>query len=62
MTEGLRDRDRIRYFRSLFDAKKVVRRLLDSKDGLELGGEIRELSIHHVRSEGIHCPHLNDAP
>ncbi len=45
MTEGLRDRDRIKDTFGRYLTQEVVRRLLDSKDGLKLGGEIRELSI-----------------
>jgi class 3 adenylate cyclase len=45
MTEGLRDRDRIKDTFGRYLTQEVVKRLLDSKDGLELGGEIRELSI-----------------
>jgi class 3 adenylate cyclase len=45
MTEGLKDRDRIKDTFGRYVTQEVVRRLLDSKDGLKLGGEIRELSI-----------------
>jgi class 3 adenylate cyclase len=45
MTEGLKDRDRIKDTFGRYLTQEVVKRLLDSKDGLELGGEIRELSI-----------------
>jgi class 3 adenylate cyclase len=45
MAEGLKDRDRIKDTFGRYLTQEVVKRLLDSKDGLELGGEIRELSI-----------------
>ncbi len=45
MTEGLKDRDRIKDTFGRYLTQEVVKRLLDSKDGLKLGGEIRELSI-----------------
>ena len=45
MTEGLKDRDRIKDTFGRYVTQEVVKRLLDSKDGLKLGGEIRELSI-----------------
>jgi len=45
MTEGLKDRDRIKDTFGRYVTQEVVKRLLDSKDGLRLGGEIRELSI-----------------
>ena len=45
MTEGLKDRDFIRdtFGRDL--TKEVVNRLLESKDGLRLGGESREIAL-----------------
>ncbi len=45
MTEGLKDRDRIKDTFGRYLTQEVVKRLLDSQDGLRLGGEIRELSI-----------------
>lgn len=45
MTEGLRDRDRIKDTFGRYLTQEVVKRLLDYKDGLKLGGEMRELSI-----------------
>lgn len=45
MTEGLRDRDRIKDTFGRYLTQEVVKRLLDSKDGLQLGGETREISI-----------------
>ncbi|MBI4964977.1 MAG: HAMP domain-containing protein [Desulfomonile tiedjei] len=45
MTEGLKDRDRIKDTFGRYLTQEVVKRLLDSKDGLRLGGEMRELSI-----------------
>jgi len=45
MTEGLKDRDRIKDTFGRYVTQEVVKRLLESKDGLKLGGEIRELSI-----------------
>jgi len=45
MTEGLKDRERIKDTFGRYLTQEVVRRLLDSKDGLKLGGEAREISI-----------------
>jgi sigma-B regulation protein RsbU (phosphoserine phosphatase) len=45
MTEGLKDRDRIKDTFGRYLTQEVVKRLLDYKDGLKLGGEMRELSI-----------------
>jgi len=45
MTEGLKDRERIKDTFGRYLTQEVVRRLLDSKDGLKLGGETREISI-----------------
>jgi class 3 adenylate cyclase len=45
MTEGLKDRDRIKDTFGRYLTREVVKRLLDSQDGLRLGGETRELSI-----------------
>jgi class 3 adenylate cyclase/predicted small secreted protein len=45
MTEGLKDRDRIKDTFGRYLTQEVVKRLLDSKDGLRLGGETREISI-----------------
>jgi len=45
MTEGLKDRERIKDTFGRYLTQEVVKRLLDSKDGLKLGGETREISI-----------------
>lgn len=45
MTEGLRERERIKDTFGRYLTQEVVKRLLESKDGLKLGGEIREISI-----------------
>jgi len=45
MTEGLKDRDRIRDTFGRYVTQEVVKRLLESKDGLKLGGENREISL-----------------
>lgn len=45
MTEGLKDRERIKDTFGRYLTQEVVKRLLDSKDGLKLGGESREISI-----------------
>ncbi len=45
MTEGLKDRERIKDTFGRYLTQEVVKRLLESKDGLKLGGEIREISI-----------------
>jgi class 3 adenylate cyclase len=45
MTEGLKERERIKDTFGRYLTQEVVKRLLDSKDGLKLGGEIREISI-----------------
>lgn len=45
MTEGLKERDRIKDTFGRYLTQEVVKRLLESKDGLKLGGEIREISI-----------------
>lgn len=45
MTDGLKDRDRIKDTFGRYLTQEVVKRLLDSKDGLKLGGEIRDISI-----------------
>ncbi len=45
MTEGLRDRDFIRDTFGRYLTKEVVNRLLESKDGLRLGGEAREITL-----------------
>ncbi len=45
MVEGLKDRDRIKDTFGRYLTQEVVKRLLDSKDGLKLGGESREISI-----------------
>ena len=45
MTQGLKDRDRIKDTFGRYLTQEVVKRLLESKDGLRLGGETREISI-----------------
>jgi sigma-B regulation protein RsbU (phosphoserine phosphatase) len=45
MTEGLRERDRIRDTFGRYLTREVVNRLLESKDGLRLGGENREITM-----------------
>ncbi len=45
MVEGLKDRDRIKDTFGRYLTQEVVKRLLESKDGLKLGGENREISI-----------------
>jgi sigma-B regulation protein RsbU (phosphoserine phosphatase) len=45
MVQGLRDRDFIRDTFGRYLTKEVVNRLLESKDGLKLGGETREITI-----------------
>ena len=45
MMEGLRQRDFIRDTFGRYVTKEVVKELLDTADGLKLGGEIREVTI-----------------
>ncbi len=45
MTSGLKERDFIKDTFGRYLTKEVARRLLESKDGLRLGGEEREISI-----------------
>lgn len=45
MTEGLKDRERIKDTFGRYLTQEVVKRLLETRDGLKLGGEIREISI-----------------
>jgi sigma-B regulation protein RsbU (phosphoserine phosphatase) len=45
MAQGLRERDFIRDTFGRYLTKEVVNRLLESKDGLRLGGESREISM-----------------
>jgi len=45
MTEGLKQRDFIRDTFGRYLTREVVTRLLDGKDGLQLGGESREITI-----------------
>ncbi len=45
MVEGLRQRDFIRDTFGRYLTKEVVHRLLESKDGLKLGGEAREITL-----------------
>ena len=45
MTQGLKERDFIRNTFGRYLTREVVNRLLESKDGLQLGGEARNISI-----------------
>jgi class 3 adenylate cyclase len=45
MTQGLKDRDRIRDTFGRYVTQEVVSRLLEDKDGLRLGGEAREITM-----------------
>jgi class 3 adenylate cyclase len=45
MTEGLKDRDRIKDTFGRYLTQEVVKRLLESKEGLRLGGENRKISM-----------------
>ena len=45
MMEGLRQRDFIRDTFGRYLTKEVVEELLDTSDGLKLGGEVREVTI-----------------
>jgi class 3 adenylate cyclase len=45
MTEGLKDRDRIKDTFGRYLTQEVVKRLLESKEGLKLGGETRRISM-----------------
>jgi len=45
MTEGLKDRERIKDTFGRYLTQEVVKRLLESEEGLKLGGENREISI-----------------
>jgi len=45
MTAGLQERDRIRDTFGRYLTKEVVNKLLESKDGLKLGGERREITM-----------------
>ncbi len=45
MTEGLRERDKIKDTFGRYVTREVVKRLLESKDGLKLGGEKREITM-----------------
>ncbi len=45
MTRGLKDRERIKDTFGRYLTQEVVKRLLDSKEGIELGGETREISM-----------------
>jgi class 3 adenylate cyclase len=45
MTEGLKDRDRIKDTFGRYLTQEVVKRLLESKEGLKLGGETRQISM-----------------
>ncbi len=45
MAEGLKERDRIRDTFGRYLTREVVTRLLESKDGLRIGGESREITM-----------------
>lgn len=45
MTEGLKDRERIKDTFGRYLTQEVVKRLLESKEGLKLGGETRNISM-----------------
>jgi class 3 adenylate cyclase len=45
MVSGLRERDRIRDTFGRYLTREVVNRLLEAKDGLQLGGESREITM-----------------
>ena len=55
MTQGLKERERIKDTFGRYVTREVVKRLLDSKDGLKLGGENPRNLDHDVRSAGLHC-------
>jgi len=61
MMEGLRQRDFIRDTFGRYVTKEVVEELLDTSDGLKLGGEIREVTIMLSDLRGFTplCEHLN---
>jgi class 3 adenylate cyclase len=45
MTEGLEERDRIKDTFGRYVSQEVAKKILESSDGLKLGGEMRELTI-----------------
>lgn len=45
MTEGLKERDRIRNTFGRYVTREVVNRLLESRDGLRLGGQSKEITM-----------------
>jgi class 3 adenylate cyclase/uncharacterized protein YggT (Ycf19 family) len=61
MMEGLRQRDFIRDTFGRYVTKEVVKELLDTSDGLKLGGEIKEVTIMLSDLRGFTplCEHLN---
>jgi len=61
MMEGLRQRDFIRDTFGRYVTKEVVEELLDTSDGLKLGGEIREVTIMLSDLRGFTplCENLN---
>lgn len=61
MMEGLRQRDFIRDTFGRYVTKEVVEELLDTSDGLKLGGEIREVTIMFSDLRGFTplCEHLS---
>ena len=60
MMEGLRQRDFIRDTFGRYVTKEVVKELLDTSDGLKLGGEVREVTIMLSDLRGFTplCEHL----
>jgi len=53
MMEGLRQRDFIRDTFGRYVTKEVVDELLDTSDGLKLGGEVREVTIMFIDIRGF---------
>lgn len=62
MTKGLKQRDFIRDTFGRYLTKEVVNRLLETKDGLQLGGESRELTIMMSDIRGFTAVTANMTP
>lgn len=62
MVEGLKQRDFIRDTFGRYLTKEVVTRLLESKDGLSLGGEAREITLMMSDLRGFTALTANMAP
>ncbi|HMK35120.1 MAG TPA: adenylate/guanylate cyclase domain-containing protein [Desulfomonilaceae bacterium] len=62
MTDGLKERERIKDTFGRYLTQEVVKRLLESKDGLKLGGEIREISIMMSDLRGFTALSSNMSP